>query len=139
MIRRQILEAGPSDFAKLDLKTISAEGLKTLESNYAMYDVTMGVLDELLAIRIGGFNQRRAASLGAVSISIVFAALFVYSIGRSISKPLAELKGVTERINKGDLTTPANIDRNDEIGQLADALNRLQKTLQSSGKMKAAA
>jgi methyl-accepting chemotaxis protein len=104
-----------------------------------MYDVTMGVLDELLAIRIGGFNQRRAASLGAVSISIVFAALFVYSIGRSISKPLAELKGVTERINKGDLTTPANIDRNDEIGQLADALNRLQKTLQSSGKMKAAA
>jgi|GraSoiStandDraft_24_1057298.scaffolds.fasta_scaffold71941_2 methyl-accepting chemotaxis protein len=139
MIRRQVLEAGPSEFAKLDLKTISAEGLKTLDSNYAMYDVTMGVLDELLAIRIGGFNQRRSASLGAVSISIVFAALFVYSIGRSISKPLAELKGVTERINKGDLTTPANIDRNDEIGQLADALNRLQKTLQGSGKMKAAA
>jgi len=94
MIRRQVLEAGPSDFAKLDLKTISAEGLKTLESNYAMYDVTMGVLDELLAIRIGNFNQRRAASLGAVGISVVFAALFVYSIGRSISKPLAELKGV---------------------------------------------
>ncbi|HXT67448.1 MAG TPA: HAMP domain-containing protein [Nitrospiraceae bacterium] len=139
MIRRQILEAGPSEFAKLDLKTISAEGLKTLESNYAMYDVTMGVLDELLAIRIGNFNQRRAASLGAVGISVVFAALFVYSIGRSISRPLAELKGVTERINKGDLTTPANIDRNDEIGQLADALNRLQKTLQGSGKMKAAA
>jgi len=139
MIRRQILEAGPSEFAKLDLKTISAEGLKTLESNYAMYDVTMGVLDELLAIRIGNFNQRRAASLGAVGISVVFAALFVYSIGRSISRPLAELKGVTERINKGDLTTPANINRNDEIGQLADALNRLQKTLQGSGKMKAAA
>jgi methyl-accepting chemotaxis protein len=139
MIRRQVLEAGPSDFAKLDLKTISAEGLKTLESNYAMYDVTMGVLDELLAIRIGNFNQRRAASLGAVGISIVFAALFVYSIGRSISKPLAELKGVTDRINKGDLTTPADIDRNDEIGQLADALNRLQKTLQGSGKMKTAA
>lgn len=139
MIRRQVLEAGPSDFAKLDLKTVTAEGLKTLESNYAMYNVTMGVLDELLAIRIGNFNQRRAASLGAVSISIVFAALFVYSIGRSISKPLAELKGVTDRINKGDLTTPANIDRNDEIGQLADALNRLQKTLQGSGKMKAAA
>jgi methyl-accepting chemotaxis protein len=139
MIRRQVLEAGPADFAKLDLKTISAEGLKTLESNYAMYDVTMGVLDELLVIRIGNFNQRRAASLGAVSISIVFAALFVYSIGRSISKPLAELKVVTERINKGDLTTPANIDRTDEIGQLADALNRLQKTLQGSGKIKAAA
>src|SRR6185503_35239 len=138
MIRRQILEAGPSDFAKLDLKTISAEGLKTLESNYAMYDVTMGVLDELLAIRIGGFNQRRAASLGAVSISIVFAALFVYSIGRSISKPLAELKDVMDRIGKGDLNVQTDMDRRDEIGQLAGAINRLQKTLQSGGKMKAA-
>jgi methyl-accepting chemotaxis protein len=65
--------------------------------------------------------------------------LFVFSIGHSISRPLADLKGVTDRINKGDLTIPANIDRNDEIGQLADALNRLQKTLQGSGKMKAAA
>jgi methyl-accepting chemotaxis protein len=139
MIRRQVLEAGTGDFAKLDLKAISAEGLKTLESNYAMYDVTVGVLDDLLAIRIGNFHQRRAMSLGAVSISIVFAAMFVVSIGRSISKPLVELQGVTDRINKGDLTTPANINRNDEIGQLADALNRLQKTLQSSGKMKAAA
>ena len=138
MIRRQVLDAGPSEFAKIDLKAMSASGLKTLESNYAMYDVTIGVLDDLLVTRIGGFNQRRGASLGIVSISVVFAALFVFSIGRSISKPIAELKEVTERINKGDLTTSADIDRRDEIGQLAGAINRLQKTLQGGGKMKAA-
>jgi methyl-accepting chemotaxis protein len=139
MIRRQILEAGPSEFAKLDLKAVSAEGLKTLDSNYAMYDVTMGVLDELLAIRIGNFNQRRAVSFGVVSISVVFAALFVFSIGRSISKPLSQLKEVTDRISKGDLSTSADINRSDEIGQLAESLNRLQKILQTGGKMKAAA
>ncbi|TKB68295.1 MAG: HAMP domain-containing protein [Nitrospira sp.] len=137
-IRRQVLDAGPSEFAKLDLKSMSANGLKTLESNYAMYDVTIGVLDDLLATRIGGFNQRRGASLGAVGISIVFAALFVFSIGRSISKPLAELREAMDRIGKGDLNTPTNIDRKDEIGQLAGAINRLQKTLQGGGKMKAA-
>ena len=139
MVRRQVLDAGPSDFAKLDLKTVSAEGLKTLESNYAMYDVTIGVLDDLLATRIGNFNQRRAVSLGIVGISIVFAALFVTSIGRSISRPMAELKEVMERINKGDLSTSPDMDRRDEIGQLAGAINRLQKTLQAGGKMKAAA
>ena len=137
-IRRQVLDAGPSEFAKLDLKSMSANGLKTLESNYAMYDVTIGVLDDLLATRIGGFNQRRGASLGAVGISIVFAALFVYSIGRSISKPLAELREAMDRIGKGDLNTPTNIDRQDEIGQLAGAINRLQKSLQGNNKMKAA-
>jgi methyl-accepting chemotaxis protein len=137
-IRRQVLDAGPSEFAKLDLKSMSENGLKTLESNYAMYDVTIGVLDDLLATRIGGFNQRRGASLGAVGISIVFAALFVYSIGRSISKPLAELREAMDRIGKGDLNTPTNIDRQDEIGQLAGAINRLQKSLQGNNKMKAA-
>ena len=138
MIRRQVLDAGPSDFAKIDLKSMSANGLKTLESNYAMYDVTIGVLDDLLVTRIGTFNQRRAASLGVVSISIVFAALFVFSIGRSISRPIAELRDVTDRMNKGDLNTPADIDRRDEIGQLAGAINRLQKSLQGNNKMKAA-
>lgn len=137
-IRRQVLDAGPSEFAKLDLKSMSAIGLKTLESNYAMYDVTIEVLDDLLVTRIGGFNQRRGASLGAVGISVVFAALFVFSIGRSISKPIAELKEVMERISKGDSSAQADFDRRDEIGQLAGAINRLQKNLQGGGKMKAA-
>lgn len=138
MIRRQVLDAGPSDFAKIDLRSMSANGLKTLESNYAMYDVTIGVLDDLLTTRIGGFNQRRVYSLVIAGIAIAIALLFIASIGRSISKPLAELKDVTDRIAKGDLSTPADIDRRDEIGQLAGAINRLQKTLQG-GKMKAAA
>ena len=139
MIRRQVLDAGPSDFAKIDLKSMSANGLKTLESNSTMYDVTIGVLDDLLVTRIATFNQRRTVSLGIVSISIVLAALFVASIGRSISRPIAELREVTDRMNKGDLSTSADINRNDEIGELAGAINRLQKTLQSSNKMKAAA
>lgn len=46
---------------------------------------------------------------------------------------------MTDRINTGDLTTSADIDRHDEIGQLADAINRLQKTLQGGYKMTAAA
>jgi methyl-accepting chemotaxis protein len=138
MIRRRVLDAGPSDFAKIDLKSMSTNGLKTLESNYAMYDVTIGVLDDLLATRVSGFNQRRIYSLVIAGITIAIALLFIASIGRSISKPLAELKEVTDRIVKGDLSTPADIDRRDEIGQLAGAINRLQKALQG-GKLKAAA
>ena len=138
MLRRQVLDAGPSDFAKIDLKSFSANGLKTLDSNYALYDATVGVLDDLLATRVGKFNERRMVSLGSVCVSIVIAALFIFSIGRSISSPLAELKEVADRMNKGDLNTPADIDRRDEIGQLAGAINRLQKTLQGGNKMKAA-
>jgi len=139
MLRRQVLDAGPSDFAKVDLKSVTANGLKTLDSSYALYDASVGVLDDLLANRVGRFNQRRAFSLLIAGISVLIALLFIASIGRSISKPLAELTEVTDRISKGDLSTPADIDRHDEIGQLAGAINRLQKTLRVDSKMKAAA
>jgi methyl-accepting chemotaxis protein len=72
-------------------------------------------------------------------VSILIAQLFIASIGRSICRPLAELKEVTDRIGKGDLITSADINRHDEIGQLSDAINRLQKALQSSSKMKTSA
>jgi HAMP domain-containing protein len=139
MLRRQVLDAGPSEFAKVDLKSITANGLETLDSNYALYDATLGVLDDLLASRVSRFNQRRAFSLGAVGISIVIAAVFIISIGRSISRPIAELKEVTDRISKGDLSTSADIDQRDEIGELAGAINQLQKTLQSGNKLTLAA
>ena len=125
MLRRQVLDAGPSDFAKIDLKSVTANRLKTLDSSYALYDASVGVLDDLLASFVGRFNQRRALSLGAVSISIVIAALFIISIGHSIGRPIAELKEVTDRISKGDLSTSADIDRRDEIGPLAGAIKRL--------------
>jgi len=46
---------------------------------------------------------------------------------------------LADRISKGDLTASADIDRHDEIGQLAEALSRLQKTLQGGSKVKVAA
>lgn len=45
---------------------------------------------------------------------------------------------LTDRISKVELAA-ADIDRRDEIGQLAEALSLLQKTLQGSSKMKATA
>ena len=139
MLRRQVLDAGPSEFSKIDLKAVAASGLRTLESNYVLYDASATVLDDLLVTRIDRFNQRRGMSFAIVGITAVIALLFIASIGRSISKPLADLKEVTDRISKGDLTTAADINRRDEIGQLADSINRLQKTLQGGGKIKAAA
>jgi hypothetical protein len=90
-LRRQILDAGPSDFAKIDLKSITANGSKTLDSNYALYDATTGVLDGLLAHRIARFNQRRALS-GYRRYQYHYRRAVHFINGRSISRPIAELK-----------------------------------------------
>jgi len=42
---------------------------------------------------------------------------------------------LTNRISEGELTTSADIDRHDDIGQLAKALSQLQKTLQGGSEM----
>jgi methyl-accepting chemotaxis protein len=109
MLRRQVLDAGPSNFAKLDLKSVNANGLNTLDSSSALYDASVGVLDDLVATRVGRFNQRQALSLIIAGVSILIALQFIASIGRSISKLLAELKEVTDRADKGNLSAPPTL------------------------------
>jgi methyl-accepting chemotaxis protein len=109
MLRRQVLDAGPSNFAKLDLKSVNANGLNTLDSSSALYDASVGVLDDLFATRVGRFNQRQALSLIIAGVSVLIALQFIASIGRSISKLLAELKEVTDRADKGNLSAPPTL------------------------------
>jgi hypothetical protein len=109
MLRRQVLDAGPSNFAKLDLKSVNANGLNTLDSSSALYDASVGVLDDLVATRVGRFNQRQALSLIIAGVSVLIALQFIASIGRSISKLLAELKEVTDRADKGNLSAPPTL------------------------------
>jgi hypothetical protein len=57
ILRRQGLNAGPSDFAKIDRISVSANGLNTLDSSYALYDASVGVLDDLLVTRVGDSSK----------------------------------------------------------------------------------
>jgi len=68
--------------------------------------------------------------LATIGLSILIAILIVASIGRTVSRPLAELSEVMNRISKGVLSNSAGIERYNVIAQLADAINRLRKTLQ---------
>jgi methyl-accepting chemotaxis protein len=58
------------------------------------------------------------------AISIVLLALMLL-IGRSISAPVAQASALAEKMAKGDLTAKLDIDRQDEVGQMAKALNTM--------------
>tara|TARA_B100001964_G_C13971847_1_gene482242 strand:+ start:56 stop:259 length:204 start_codon:yes stop_codon:yes gene_type:complete len=49
--------------------------------------------------------------------------LATYFIGRRFSSPIIRLKEVAEEITSGDLTKKANIESDNEIGELATAFN----------------
>jgi len=58
-------------------------------------------------------------------VAFLIGAGFIFMLSRKISAPLIEMEEATRKISKGDLKTRVNIHSNDEIGQLAKAINDL--------------
>jgi methyl-accepting chemotaxis protein len=57
--------------------------------------------------------------------SVLLAVLLGMGLSRSISQPLRALVAAAERVAGGDLATRVAIDRKDEVGQVADAINAM--------------
>jgi methyl-accepting chemotaxis protein len=57
--------------------------------------------------------------------SVLLAIFFGLRLSRSISEPLRALVGAAERVASGDLATRVEIDRHDEVGQVADSINEM--------------
>ena len=62
--------------------------------------------------------------LSALSLLAMLAAS--YRIARSITKPVSVLGALARRVQQGDYSQPAPVDRQDEIGELASAFNHMQ-------------
>ena len=67
-------------------------------------------------------------TIGAI-LAIIGVALLVYFVGRMIN-PLKHLKDVAQKVSEGDLTVKSEIQKKDEIGDLARAINRMADRLQ---------
>ena len=65
--------------------------------------------------------------IGAVFIAIGFVTAKV--VANYISKPLKKLEDYTVRIAQKDWKTPIDLKNEDEIGRLADSMNRMQREL----------
>ncbi len=80
---------------------------------------------------------RQADDLGwyFAVITIFMAAITIVGVifmTRSITRPIVHLTKVADRISLGDLTAKIEIDRKDEIGELAEAVRRMQTSLQGA-------
>lgn len=69
-----------------------------------------------------------AASAGFGLLTILAA----YLIARGITAPLLQLADVADRISLGELNAKIRITRRDEVGELAEALRRMQVSLQTA-------
>jgi len=68
--------------------------------------------------------RNRFIVLGLVALAAL-AALLYFLVRATVTRPLADVQAVAKRIADGDLTASVAARRNDEIGQLTDAINEI--------------
>lgn len=64
--------------------------------------------------------------------ALVLALVFIYDYSRRFTKPLIQMNDVMKRIASLDFSVKTNIDRNDEIGTLANNINTVSESLDTA-------
>jgi methyl-accepting chemotaxis protein len=70
------------------------------------------------------FGKARALVIGVSAFAMALAVVLAFIVGSAIAKPLKATVSVLEQVATGDLTVRVDINRKDEVGQMAAALNR---------------
>ena len=77
-------------------------------------------------------NRITTIYLFAAVLSIILGVILTLVISRAITKPIDELKKQTEQIARGDYSGHVQVYGNDELGQLAHAVNNLSVQVEES-------
>lgn len=113
-----------------------------ITSSYSAWETVNSSLDSLTAI-----NQKNASTAAQKTVSDAHLALYtsiilsliasiiggilVYFLSSSISKSLRSLQAASTKIADGNLTGQISIDSKDELGELANAFNKMVLDLRS--------
>lgn len=74
----------------------------------------------------------RTLMLSATAISLLLGVILSIVIARGFSVPLGQAVAVLERVADGDLTVSLDVTTKDEVGRMAEALNRAVEKLNST-------
>ncbi len=125
-----------------DGQTAEAYALLDGENNRLRYEI-QAALDAIIDMhvkegaQISEANGKLAAQvwktmLAVVGIGVIGSLLIGLALTVSITRPLGSAVEMLREIGKGHLSVRLNIDRRDEVGQLADIMDQFANDLQNS-------
>lgn len=131
-----LVSATLNDAATLDPANSSNE-LTALESAYqdlqaansTLYGAASAALEMGIQYRIDTLSQRLIWMAIIASLGVVSAFLIGRSMMRSISRPLVDLIGATERLSDGDMSSRVTVSDTGEIGRVGIAFNQMAEEL----------
>lgn len=125
----EISEDSLEDVLALRTRLESVEN-DLIQATDALFNYEQNRFDTLL-IEVTQFSQRTTVVWGALILLFIAVPFGVATfIIRSILRPLGKLMSVAKNIGSGDMSARANLDPNDEIGQLGLALDAMAMALE---------
>jgi methyl-accepting chemotaxis protein len=111
----------------------AGEGL--MNAGFALWQVSLTQLDQLLAVRIGKMTQRLWLVSAVVGFALI-AALYVFiALRNALKRESNALADAARRIANGDLETRVDESARDEFGTIAHSLNLMAAALTTQQKL----
>ncbi|MDB5044509.1 MAG: histidine kinase [Deinococcus sp.] len=101
----------------------------TAKNDSLLYRIAVGVPNAQAAINL---RNTLLLVLGVSLLALALAGLLAVRAARRVVQPIERLVAVADAMSMGDLTRPVQADRNDEIGDLAQALERMRLSLEAA-------
>lgn len=122
-----------ADLKSADIATLRMDDVDymTLTSELETQSGThiVAVLQQSLQQALEPLRRLQTFLLFLSGISLIAMLAASYKIARNITKPISVLGSLASRIQQGDYSQPAPVDREDEIGELASAFNHMKDGL----------
>jgi HAMP domain-containing protein len=113
-------------------KDYAAAASAPLDAAAKLWDAGVAELDRLLAERNAALQKNRMLEIGIAAIALLLTIIFLTVVVRAITRPIAHLSEVADRISLGEMDATINIDTKDEIGELGERFRRLQVSLKAA-------
>jgi HAMP domain-containing protein len=109
-----------------------AEAEKVQVRQQKLWDASADMLDELVKARVANLQSARIKSLAIVGVSLIVTLLLILFVIRAISRPIAHLSQVADRISLGEMDAVISIESKDEVGELGERFRRMQVSLKAA-------
>lgn len=104
-------------------------GEESAAATIAIVDYADELINYEVAAIDGVLERGEIVLIVGLVIAVLLGLAAAFLITRAITRPLYEVAGVVKAVASGDLTRTSQIDQGDEIGQLAEAINRMVRNL----------
>lgn len=124
------LADGPT--SAFDTAAVVTAATKATDANYALFNAGFNLVGSDLDQRQSDKTAGLALTMGLSAAAFAVAILLAWLVSQSITRPIAHLVAVADKMSLGDLDSEIDVRGNNEIGKLADSLRRMQTSLKGA-------